>query len=132
MKRRILILIIVVVMGILLYCAAMMWLNRWTYTDLAETKKAMLAVEHICPQGSQETVARWSELGYCRYCVDNDGRKTGRFVAWENQRLIIEGYYRDGRKDGRWTVYNDDGTIYRLSEYDHGTEISDQIISRNQ
>ena len=122
MSRGILIAFVVAVIVVIIICAGMIWYNKWIRGDLAATKAAMLAVEHICPDGCQEVVERWSELGYARYCV-KDGKRNGNFVAWEGQRLHLEGYYLDGEKHGRWTIYNTNGTIAKIIVYDNGKQV---------
>jgi hypothetical protein len=113
---------------IIVYYAGMMWRSSWIRNDMAATREAMLAVEHICPDGSQEVIERWAELGYSRSCM-KDGKKNGKSVVWEGQKLHMEGNYQDGKGHGRWTVYKDDGSIYRIIEYDAGKEISSKIIN---
>jgi antitoxin component YwqK of YwqJK toxin-antitoxin module len=96
--------------------------------EMTATKSVMLTEEHSCPDGAEEVIQRWSEVGYSRYCI-KDGQKEGKSVAWEGQRLHIEGNYKNGKEEGLWKVYNDDGSVYRLTEYRDGIEVSDKILN---
>ena len=37
-----------------------------------------------------------------------------------NGQIKIEGNYKDGEKDGKWTYYNKDGSIENVEEYKDG------------
>ena len=41
-----------------------------------------------------------------------DGKKEGRWVTyWENGQLDSKGEYKDGKKVGEWVYYKKDGTF---------------------
>ena len=49
------------------------------------------------------------------------GKLKGPFIGWNRAgRKQVEGYYWDGRKDGLWTEYNEDGTEKSRKIYDRG------------
>ena len=41
-------------------------------------------------------------------------------IYYENGQIWIEGNYKDGKEDGKWTFYNKDGSIYKVEEYKDG------------
>ncbi|MEK6538361.1 MAG: hypothetical protein AABZ46_04460 [Nitrospirota bacterium] len=121
--------LIVIAIIVIVYYVLLILRTKLYRNYMAATKKAMLAVEFTCPEGGHEVIQRWGEAGYMRYCVKNN-EKHGRSEAWEG-KLRIAGNYQHGKEHGRWTVYNEDGSIYRIIEYDSGKEISNKIISQN-
>jgi len=41
-----------------------------------------------------------------------DGKKEGRWVTYhDNGQIASEGAYEDGKREGPWTYYNRDGTV---------------------
>lgn len=123
--------LISIVTIVIIYYLVMMLITKSIRNDMAATKEAILDTKHICPEGSHEVIERWSEVGYAWYCV-KDNEKHGQWMAWEKQRLHIVGNYQYGKKHGRWTVYNDDGSIYRITEYDNGHVIRDNRPGSNK
>lgn len=98
----------------------------------SEMKKTMDLFQQnplICPEGSEAAIERWSKIGYSRYCLSN-GKKHGHWEAWESQYKLIDGSYRNGMKDGKWTWYNKDGSIYRIVNYKEDLELSSKIFSK--
>ena len=81
----------------------------------------------ICPKGSESAIERWSKFGYSRYCVLN-GNKHGPWEAWESQYKYIDGLYNNGKKDGKWTWHNKDGS-YRIVNYKEGLELNSNIFT---
>jgi antitoxin component YwqK of YwqJK toxin-antitoxin module len=100
-------------------------------TDMNKTLTLLQQNPLLCPEGSEATIERWSELGYSRYCL-SDGKKHGHWEAWESQYKNIDGSYKDGIQDGKWIVYNKDGSIYRIINYKEGLELSDKILSTQE
>ena len=47
-----------------------------------------------------------------------NGKKDGQFTYWfKNGKKLKEGIYKDGKQDGKWTYYNEDGSIKEVKEY---------------
>jgi len=45
-----------------------------------------------------------------------NGKKDGPWVSyWDNGQLDSKGTYKDGKKDGPWVSYLKDGTVYESS-----------------
>ena len=45
-------------------------------------------------------------------------KKVGQWTAWYTTgEKKYENTYKDGSKDGKWTTYNEDGTIKTVKEY---------------
>ncbi|MDQ3071741.1 MAG: hypothetical protein M3Q97_00560 [Bacteroidota bacterium] len=42
------------------------------------------------------------------------------FYYYENGKLKITGYYRDGQKHGEWKYYSADGKLDKTEKYDNG------------
>ena len=36
---------------------------------------------------------------------------------YDNGNLKHQRFYKDGKADGKWTFYNEDGTVYEEKEY---------------
>jgi len=98
-------------------------------SSLNATKEAIKKVPFSCSADCEEVIERWSLLGYSRYCK-KDGLRHGKWIAFENGRLVIEGSYKLGKEDGRWIWYHSDGRVFRIVEYDEGSEISNKIINK--
>ncbi len=98
-------------------------------SSLSATKAAIRKAPFSCLTGCEEVIERWSLLGYSRYCKKY-GLRHGKWIAFENERLVIEGSYKLGKEDGRWIWYHSDGRVFRIVEYDEGSEISDKIINK--
>ncbi|MBU0487292.1 MAG: hypothetical protein KKD31_04985 [Bacteroidetes bacterium] len=53
-----------------------------------------------------------------------DGSPEGKHVYYyDNRQIRIIGKYAAGRKEGDWTMYNQDGTIFLIITYKDGVEI---------
>ena len=79
--------------------------------------------------GFNKVIERWGLLGYSRYCMKN-GVIHGKWIAFENGKLAIEGRYKFGKKDDKWIYYHNDGRIYRIVIYDQNQIIKDIIINK--
>jgi hypothetical protein len=70
--------------------------------------------------------ARWTEFhmdGKARKqtCGFADGKAQGSYLAWHrNGQLWMEGVYRDGSKEGKWILRNEDGALIANGEYQFG------------
>lgn len=95
--------------------------------SLKATKTAIKKEVFYCPEGCKEVIERWSLAGYSRYCIKN-GYRHGKWIAFENKRLAIKGNYSEGKKDGQWIWYHNDGRVFRIIEYKDGIEMSDIVI----
>lgn len=98
-------------------------------SGLSATRSAIEKTAFSCPPGYEEVIERWGLSGYSRYC-QKDGLQHGKWIAFEDERLVIEGGYNLGNKNGRWIWYHEDGRIFRIAEYNDGSEISDKIINK--
>jgi hypothetical protein len=64
-----------------------------------------------CGPGQTERVERWGHSGASRGCYRDEVRD-GRIIFWEEGYLNLAGSYSNGAKDGTWTVYNGDGSVF--------------------
>lgn len=78
---------------------------------------------------------KWTSM----YLVVNGGKTdsipsfTGNFIDdvpdgkhvyyWENGKIKDEGNYIAGKKDGEWSKFNSDGTLFLIITYQNGTEV---------
>ena len=47
-----------------------------------------------------------------------DGKRDGLFTGWyENGQKEVEGTHNNEKQVGKWTFYNEDGTINKVKEY---------------
>jgi hypothetical protein len=78
---------------------------------------AELAGSHP-PQGTEE---------WCQEQTENGSyRKHGVSRSWYSSGPIREqGSYVHGKRDGRWTYWNSDGTVARTITYDHDRTVSE-------
>ena len=95
---------------------------------LSKTHTFVKEVPFSCPSGSEDTIERWGLYGYSRYCLKG-GKKHGKWMAFEDSTLVIEGEYIQGIKEGNWKWYNSDGTIFRIVEYKNGLETMDTKLN---
>lgn len=49
--------------------------------------------------------------------------KDGIFREFKAEKLIIEGYYKDDKRDGKWRFYDKDGKIKERKRYKDGKEV---------
>jgi len=76
-----------------------------------------------CPRGTEVTYRGWSENGRLRYC---EPLKTGHWEAWMSGYKWVDGFYKNGKKHGQWTNYNNDGSVYQVTEYNNGIEVNNK------
>jgi len=96
--------------------------------EMESTRIAILKSEHECPKGAVESVERWGQWGYSRFCL-KDGKENGKWVGWEKQHKVIEGNYRQGKKHGLWTWFDDEGRVTRTIQYVDGVDIGETTPS---
>ena len=58
------------------------------------------------------------ELGWYRSC----GQLHGRFAAWKEGRLVLEGTYRNGKKHGEFLHYDTHGEVVARESYSDGVK----------
>ena len=117
-----------VIFGVIaIYIGTVFYLVKKMEYEIKATKEILLRLDHPCPQGTKDVVLGGGKTGAVRYC-EKDGAKHGKFVRWDRQKPVLEGYFNEGRKHGIWKTFHRDGRIYRVTEYKNGIEISDKII----
>lgn len=47
---------------------------------------------------------------------------------YDNGQAYIEGTYKDGERDGTWTAWRKDGTIWSIGEYRDGKENGKKMV----
>jgi len=91
------------------------YLMSWQLSNSHKyTWKAMNSTDFPCPPNTELTIHGWSKAGYMRYCEPN---KNGMWEAWSEGYLHIRGEYIDGKKYGKWTWFNQDGSIQSTTVY---------------
>jgi hypothetical protein len=104
-----------------------MWFISSQFSESSiKTWNAMTASPFSCPEGKEVHTEGSSKLGRSRSCrplVD------GKWEAWESSYKAIDGEYRKGEKDGKWTWYHPNGSIYRIILYKNNVEVSNNIIN---
>lgn len=84
---------------------------------------AMLSETLHCPDGSQPEIERWGpfgENGWLHACKMNHGT----FTAWHGEQKVVEGEYVNGKEQGPWRYWNNDGTLRKQVEFRDGVEES--------
>ena len=84
--------------------------------------KAMLSETLNCPNGSQPEIERWGpigENGWLQACK----MKHGTFTAWHGEHKVVEGEYVNGKEQGPWRYWNNDGALTKTVEYNDGVEV---------
>jgi hypothetical protein len=107
------------------YVLVMFFFSSVFYNSSQETSMAMQNSAFECPQGTEITYRGWGKNGRMRYC---EASKNGPWEAWESGYRHILGNYKNGKKHGVWTWYHKDGRVYRIINYDSGTEVTDIIV----
>lgn len=58
-----------------------------------------------------------------------NGRLNGSYTAWhQNGTLLAAGEYVNGERHGEWVMYQPDGKILTRSRYDHGTVLTENPV----
>ena len=81
-----------------------------------------------CPEGSQVQIDRWGgmgENGWLKACF----KKHGTFTAWNGEVRRVEGEYVDGKENGTWKYWNQEGKLVRRITYKMGKEIKVEEIN---
>jgi antitoxin component YwqK of YwqJK toxin-antitoxin module len=50
--------------------------------------------------------------------------KHGTFIGWYNEAKLVEGGYRNGKKEGVWRVWSDDGQLIKEITYRGNKEVT--------
>ena len=87
--------------------------------DMEITRKAIFSVNFSCSKDTKEESAPWSKRGYSRFCT-KDGALEGGWIAWEDEKLAIEGSYHNNKKHGVWRWYDKNGIVCKTIEYNDG------------
>lgn len=85
--------------------------------------QAMLKETLSCPEGSSAEIERWGpvgENGWLQACK----MKHGTFTAWHGEHKVVEGEYVNGREQGTWRYWSDNGALTKEIAYDNGKPIS--------
>lgn len=85
--------------------------------NIMSTYKKMIAVEFFCPSGAIEKRDYWGKSGFTRFC-QKDNQYHGRWTAWDNGEIVIDGSYKEGYKHGKWLYFNS-----KIVEYRNGVEV---------
>lgn len=84
--------------------------------------EAIRLLDFTCDTGETEKIEPWGRSGASRGCYRHE-RKNGRIIFWEEGYVNLEGYYREGMKDGTWTVFNGDGSIFVEIVFEEGVKL---------
>lgn len=50
---------------------------------------------------------------------------------FENGKIMQEGFFKDGKLDGKWVAYNEDGSIKQVAYYQEGLKTGTWITYSN-
>ena len=57
-----------------------------------------------------------------------EGKKDGLWEEyWDNGQLVYKGHYKDGKKDGLWEYFDEDGSLTLTEDYKEGELIGELI-----
>lgn len=83
-----------------------------------------------CPDGTQkmgEAPPNGEEL-WCQKMVDGQPVKEGPFLLYRSEGpLMMKGEYHDGKQDGEWTLWYDNGQKKSIDHYKNGLEDGEHI-----
>ena len=82
---------------------------------------SVTAIPLRCPDGAEERTLPWNVRGYSKGCY-RQGVADGPVIFWEEGYLNLSGAFADGRKDGAWTVFHQDGTRYVTIHFRDGVK----------
>jgi antitoxin component YwqK of YwqJK toxin-antitoxin module len=86
-----------------------------------KTWKVMESNKFECPTGMEVKMEGWSKVGYSRTCIS---LRNGKWEAWDDGYKHIDGYYEQGKKQGKWVYYKPDGTVSKEVEYNQDVEVT--------
>ncbi len=127
MTQKIKFIVLTILILFALAASTMILLRRALVNDMELTYRLITKTQFQCPDGMTESIERCGKAGYMRFCKKGEVSH-GPWTAWESQYKNIEGEYKNGKQHGLWTVWNRDGSKYRIMEYREGTEIRNEII----
>ena len=107
---------------LLLLCLALFSCQK-AYNAPRSAAEAVRLVDFTCGPGRTERVEPWGRSGASRGCYREDVRD-GPIIFWEEGYVNLDGRYRDGVKDGTWTVFNDNGSVFVEIVFDRGSKMS--------
>lgn len=88
-----------------------------------DSAKAIRLLDFSCDAGETERIEPWGRSGASRGCYRDD-RSNGRVIFWEEGYVNLAGSYREDMKDGTWTVFNGDGSVFVEIVFDNGVKVS--------
>jgi hypothetical protein len=132
--KKVLIITAIIIVPIAIYFGLVFGIAHSKHKQREATKIEMLKVEHPCPNGCKEIIEPWGGVdisGLMRFCAKNvessrRNVKHGKWVVWVNTKVRIDGFYNEGKKDGRLTYYNNDGSTLSIVEYRNGVKVSEK------
>jgi antitoxin component YwqK of YwqJK toxin-antitoxin module len=86
-----------------------------------------MEIELACDKNSEEISEKWGKTGQARGCSDGPTRQ-GMWAFRDEGYLNLEGFYENGRKQGTWTVFNQDGTVFARIYFDNGRKTGKQYF----
>jgi hypothetical protein len=82
-----------------------------------------LAGDGDCPDGTTYQVLE-DERGKVHFCATDDGKLHGPAGAWwPNGTQWRSDNWKDGEKDGRWTIHDEQGTLREERFYSNGLQV---------
>ena len=94
---------------------------RKAYNAPLGAAEAVRLVEFACGPGRAERVEQWGRSGASRGCFREDVRD-GPIIFWEEGYVNLEGRYHKGEKDGTWTVFNGNGSVFAEIVFERGVK----------
>lgn len=86
-------------------------------------------VQYIAGEGDNSYVAR--EIFYYQNgqkkmegSYNKEGKKNGKWIYWrEDGKIWSEGYFKDGKDDGLRTTWHENGQKHYVGKYNNGTRV---------
>lgn len=67
------------------------------------------------------------EISYCQ------GTVHGPYIDfWANGKVACEGQYQEGKQDGVWHFYNENGNLHAIIQFKQGRMIGDSQYTYNE
>jgi hypothetical protein len=98
-------------------------LNLWGLSMDDETPPMQIySVAIDCPPGTTAFTSPGTvddEIGWYRTCVRNHGP----FYFWNDGKLVVQGSFVEGKRDGTFTAYDAHGRVMSTKRYVNGQEV---------
>ncbi len=87
------------------------------------TYEAIKDIDLQCQTGTVQKIQGWSKAGFSISCYKGE-LNHGPWQAWKDGHIAVKGNFNNGKKDGTWLVFTNDGKLHSTIKYTKGVRIS--------